>query len=45
MNLYKKAAWKCRPFIDGPTFYTNNPPCWIHRLLQRCFFGFRWSRE
>jgi len=45
MNVYGKGAWKLQAFADCPAMFTKNPPCWFHRMMQRCFFGFRWTRE
>lgn len=45
MNLHSQGGWRLQPFRDGPALYSSQPPCWFHRLMQRCFFGFRWTRE
>jgi hypothetical protein len=36
--------WKLEAVVGCPAFYTNSPPCWFHRLMQRLFFGFRWTK-
>lgn len=46
MNITKEDhLWKLQPFEDCPALFTSNPPCWLHRVLQRWLLGFRWSRE
>lgn len=46
MNFYSsKGAWKVTPWLDGPSSYTNHPPCWFHRFMVRWCFGVRWTKE
>lgn len=40
-----KGSWRFQAFEGCLSLYTNTPPCWFHRQLQRLLFGFRWSRE
>jgi hypothetical protein len=45
MNLSMgKEDWRFKAFADCPALYTSQPPCWFHRVMQRLFFGFRWTR-
>lgn len=40
-----KNDWKLMAVDGCPAFYTNKPPNWFHRFMQRIFFGFRWTRD
>lgn len=43
--MFGPGMWQFKPFEDGPTFYTEKPPCRFHRFMQWLAFGFRWSRS
>ncbi len=45
MNIHGKGTWKLEPFEGCLSFYTNTPPSWFHRVMQRLILGFRWTRE
>lgn len=45
MNVFGGGAWKLTVCADAPALYTDRPPCWFHRAMQRLILGFRWSRE
>lgn len=45
MTIYGEGTWKFQAFDGCPAYFTNKPPNWFHRAVQRLFMGFRWTKE
>jgi hypothetical protein len=45
MTIIEGSAWKLVAVDGCPAFYTDRPPCWFHRFMQRWLLGFKWTKE
>ena len=47
MSKKEKQFWELAPTGDFwfMSISTSEPPCWFHRVMQRCILGFKWRKK